>query len=78
MLLRTVCAVAVCVLLAGCMATTETRWEKPGATQADFHQDRGQCMERVFSATFASPYQQQGIYISCMAGKGWYTREVPK
>lgn len=64
-------------MLAAC-ATTEMQWEKPGATQMDFHQDRGQCMERVFSSTFASAYQKQGIFISCMAGKGWYTVEVKK
>lgn len=72
--LLTLCSAA---LLAGC-ATKQTRWEKPFATEMDFHQDRGQCMERMFSATFASPYQQQGIFISCMAGKGWYTVEVKK
>lgn len=69
---------AAAALLAGCLATTETRWEKPGATSQQFHQDRGQCMERVFSSTFANAYQQQGIFVSCMAGKGWYTVEVPK
>lgn len=68
---------AFAAMLTAC-ATTQMQWEKPGASQMDFHQDRGQCMERMFSSTFASPYQQQGIFISCMAGKGWYTVEVPK
>jgi hypothetical protein len=73
--MRVLTALAILAALAGC-ASKPLQWEKPGSTQADFHQDRGQCMERVFSSTFASAYQQRGIFVSCMAGKGWQAVEI--
>lgn len=61
----------VLILLLGC--AKEGGWDKPGATEQDFHVDRGQCVAQ----SFASPtnYQQQAIMIGCMQGKGWYWRE---
>lgn len=63
-------------LLAGC-ATTEGRWNKPGATNEGFHMDRGFCVAQMSSVSFAPPVQQATIFAGCMQGKGWYWEEVP-
>jgi hypothetical protein len=68
-----ICVAAI--VLAGC-ASKQYQWEKSGATQDEFHRDRGQCMQATFSSTFATAMQQQMIYASCMNGKGWYSVEV--
>lgn len=56
------------LLLGGC-ATTEGGWDKPGSSNQEFTQDRGQCVAQAFAAP--TPYQQQAIMIGCMQGKGW-------
>lgn len=58
----------VLLLMSGC-ATTEKGWDKPGATQEEFVQDRGQCVAQAFAAI--TPFQQQMILVGCMQGKGW-------
>lgn len=63
-------------LLAGC-ASPKYQWMKDGSTAQDFHQDRGQCMQAMFSTPLIGAMQQQAIYASCMQGKGWYSVEVP-
>lgn len=88
-------------LLAGCASTSSTtnsnqgaqyRWEKPGATDSDWYQDRGQCMSQGFSATAGNPatatanigsqaygnllLQQGMIFASCMQGKGWMRVQI--
>lgn len=64
------------ITLLGACASKQYRWEKAGATQDDFHRDRGQCMQATFSTPLAGSMQQQMIYASCMNGKGWYNVEV--
>lgn len=66
---------AAAMVLAGC-ASKQYQWEKSGASQDDFHRDRGQCMQATFSTPLAGAMQQQMIYASCMNGKGWYSVEV--
>jgi hypothetical protein len=61
----------VVLLLIGC--AKEGGWDKPGATDQDFHADRGQCIAQSYQAITA--YQQQAIMAGCMQGKGWYWRE---
>lgn len=87
-------------LLAGCASTSSTtnsnqgaqyRWEKQGASDSDWNQDRGQCMAQGFSATGSNPaiasgvgnpaytnimFQQAMIFASCMQGKGWLRVQV--
>jgi uncharacterized protein YceK len=87
-------------LLAGCASTSSTtnsnqgaqyRWEKPGASDSDWNQDRGQCMAQGFAATGSNPaiasgfgnpaytnimFQQAMIFASCMQGKGWLRIQV--
>lgn len=46
-------------LLAGC---GYYRWEKPGATSADFQRDSDEC-QRIAA---------QGQWSACMTGKGWH------
>lgn len=60
---------AVLLLLAGC-ATKQGGWDKPGATEQDFHKDRGQCVAQAYAAP--TTFQQSAIVIGCMQGKGWY------
>jgi hypothetical protein len=64
------------LLAAGC-AATESVWIKPGATQQDFYQDRGQCQAQAFSIPNAPALQIAIVSNSCMQGKGWYTEERP-
>lgn len=66
----------VLIILAGCAAKTESFWVKPSATEADFHQDRGQCMAQS-SAALQGPMSMQAMMIfgGCMQGKGWYREE---
>lgn len=68
-------ALVVLAALVGC-ASKKYQWEKAGASQDDFHRDRGQCMQSTFSTPLAGAMQQQMIYASCMQGKGWYSVEV--
>jgi hypothetical protein len=90
-------AAATLGLLLGCSSTQNTRdaqyrWEKPGATDNDWNQDRGQCMAQSFSATAGNPatatasigsqaygnlrLQQAMIFASCMQGKGWMRVQI--
>lgn len=64
------------VLLLTSCASTQTYWEKPGATQQEFFQDRGQCQAQAFSSV-SGPLSVQSamVFNACMAGKGWYTVE---
>jgi hypothetical protein len=57
----------------------ETYWVRPGASQQDFYQDRGQCMAQS-SAVPAGPMSMQAMMVfgGCMQGKGWYTEERPR
>jgi hypothetical protein len=50
-------------------ATKQGGWDKPGATDQEFQQDRGQCVAQAYAAP--SNYQRQAIMIGCMSGKGW-------
>lgn len=74
--MKTALTLTAVTLLAGC-ASPQYQWMKTGATQQEFHQDRGQCMQATFSTPLAGAMQQQMIYASCMQGKGWYSVEVP-
>lgn len=60
---------ALVLLLSGC-ATQGGGWDKPGATEQDFHVDRGQCIAQSYAAP--TPFQQAAIMAGCMQGKGWY------
>lgn len=66
----------VVLLLAGC-ATTQTYWEKPGASQSDFQVDMGQCRAQAFGVPGAMNNLMQVAMVqsACMQGKGWYTVE---
>lgn len=61
----------VVLLLAAC--AKEGAWMKPGATDQDFHADRGECVSKAFVAPTAN--QQSMILAGCMQGKGWHWRE---
>jgi hypothetical protein len=69
--------VATCALL-GCAAQTERVWQKPNSSQQDFYVDSGQCRAQAYGAPGMPLFQVVMIFESCMAGKGWYTVEVPK
>lgn len=64
------------LLLAGC-ATTETFWEKPGASAQDFNSDSAQCRAQAFSVPGAMNNLMQVAIVQnqCMQGRGWYTVE---
>lgn len=69
----------VLLLLAGCATepAKQTYWEKPGATEKDFHADMGFCRAQAFSTPGAMGNLLQAAIIqsSCMQGRGWYTVE---
>lgn len=60
------------LILCGC--AKEGAWEKRGATDHDFHMDRGQCVAQMESVP-ASQNQKLRVFIGCMQGKGWYWTE---
>jgi hypothetical protein len=66
--------VLLSLLLAAC-ATKQTFWEKPGAGQAEFYQDQGQCHAQAFGVTGMNAMQIALVYNGCMRGKGWYQVE---
>lgn len=63
------------ILLAGCAPKTETFWEKSGASQQDFYQDKGQCDAQAFSVASGNLMQIAIVQNGCMRGKGWYLVE---
>lgn len=69
----------VLMLLAGCATRTESVWVKPGADQAQFNADIGQCRAQAFSVPGAmnNLMQVAAVQSSCMQGKGWYVEERP-
>lgn len=69
--------IVLSVLIAGCAAQTESVWVKPGSTDAQFYQDRGQCQAQAFGGTPMSTMQVALVFSGCMQGKGWYTEERP-
>lgn len=70
-------ALACLLVLAGC-ATTETVWNKAGASEQDFNVDTGQCKAQAFSVPGMVPVQVAAVYGSCMQGKGWQAEERQK
>lgn len=66
----------VVLLLAGC-ATTEHVWDKPGASEQDWHMDRGACNAQAASHAPLGSVQWAVIFGSCMNGKGWQRIERP-
>ena len=68
---------AALFLLYGC-ATTETYWVKPGASNSEFYQDRGQCQAQAFSYTPYLNTRTVMIFQSCMSGKGWYQEQAAR
>lgn len=65
------------LLLAGCATPTQTYWEKPGASRADFNTDIGYCQAQAFGVPGAmnNLLQVAAVQSSCMQGRGWYTVE---
>ena len=57
------------LLLFGCSTTPDGGWNKPGASDQDFRQDRGSCVAQAFAVSNSS--QQAVILAGCMQGKGW-------
>lgn len=68
---------ALLAAIAGCAAQTQTYWEKPGSTRADFDADMGQCRAQAFGVPGAMGNLMQVAIVQsqCMQGKGWYTVE---
>lgn len=57
--------------LAGCAARQEYVWTRPGATDQEFYQDRGQCNAQAFAVPGGNLMQAVMVQNSCMQGKGW-------
>ena len=69
--------IIITATLAGC-ATTETVWEKSGASNHDFYVDQGQCKAQGAAVPGMALMQVVIVYQNCMAGKGWYLVEREK
>jgi hypothetical protein len=65
--------VLACVLLTGC---AQTVWTKPGATEANFIQDRAGCTAQAAAA--ADPIFAQMFLGDCLRGKGWTSERRPR
>jgi hypothetical protein len=57
--MRTIVVASALILLAGC---GYYRWEKPGATSADFQRDSEACQQKA----------PQGQWQSCMRENNWH------
>jgi hypothetical protein len=66
---------AALVVLAGCATQPQWVWAKQGATEDDFHMDRGQCQAQAFAPGNVNLMQAALIMNGCLKGKGW--RQVP-
>jgi hypothetical protein len=64
-------ALIAALLLTGC-ATKEGGWEKSGATNENWHMDRGACIAQMESVPGAGTMQKASVFAGCMQGKGWY------
>lgn len=89
-MLRFVTVMACALALAGCGAGGQMRWVKPGATAADFDQDKMACeyeaakatasggnfgMQTSIGAGIAEGMKRQELGIMCLRSKG-YTQQV--
>lgn len=83
--MRFVIAIPVVIVLAGCQ-TAAPRWDKPGATAADFERDKLACeydatkatasggnfgMSTAVGAGLAEGFKKVELMTLCMKTKGW-------
>jgi hypothetical protein len=73
------------ILLSGC--ANNKVWEKPGATQAEFAQEKYACMQQSQSRVSTASVNQYGgggfsavttnkpLFDACMNARGWYLQE---
>lgn len=61
------------LLLTAC--AKEGGWVKRGASDENWHMDRGGCIAQMESVPFAAPIQKASVFAGCMQGKGWYWEE---
>ena len=63
----------VLIMLAGCVK--DGGWVRQGATDDDWHRDRGACIAQMESVPLAGQPQRARVFAGCMQGKGWYWEE---
>ena len=64
-------AILACAAALSACAQQQWHWERPGATESDFYQDRGQCNAQAFAVPGAGLLQIALVQSSCLQGKGW-------
>lgn len=64
---------ALCIILAGCQTLPDGGWNKSGASDAMFMQDRGACIAQMESAPYGA--NKALLFAGCMQGKGWAWEE---
>jgi hypothetical protein len=56
--------------LSACGQQQQWHWERAGATERDFYQDRGQCNAQAFAVP-GGLMQVALVQNFCLQGKGW-------
>lgn len=70
-MMKRLIGLGLALTLLGCASTSEYKFSKAGASEADFHREKTQCEDETFTASNVFTLKYIEARNRCLVNKGW-------